>query len=78
MPLYDTKDLVAEDMHDLFPKRLNDDTSNLHSEALTREDMKIYENITYNGLHAEVVNYLNLALLYKHKTNISLFLAHGR
>lgn len=73
MPLYDTKDLVAEDMHDVIPKRLNGDTSNLHSEALAREDMKIYENISYNGQHAEVVNYLNLALSYKHLKLIFLY-----
>jgi hypothetical protein len=53
--LYDTKDLVVEDMHDDIPKRLNHSTSNVPSEAPNSEEMKIYENITYNGLHAEVV-----------------------
>lgn len=54
-PFYDIKDLVADDMHDDIPIRLNHTTSNVPSEAPNSEEMKIYENITYNGQHAEVV-----------------------
>jgi hypothetical protein len=73
--LYDTKDLVVEDMHDDIPKRLNHSTSNVPSEAPNSEEMKIYENITYNGLHAEVVKESNdkLFLIFPHLRS-----GHGR
>jgi len=57
IPLYDTKELVAEDLQDEIPRRLNHLNLNSSKEKpaeLVNEEKKLYENIDFNGQHSEV------------------------